>query len=299
MASVTVALSTQQSCPHVTGFWLAHDRGGGLIEGGGWRLGLEVGAIDLLLERNPFEEKGVALEIRLECCQFPERLANPLLPERKRAARLQFPQEASAERNVVNEVPAHAADAMVPVIGNEVAGHAAEDARLTRRRMEIGVGFEVQGGSSCGCAALRPEKGNGQKLEKVVNLLVVVIVLGDLFILGFGVLQKILNEIALLRLGQSLFVPLEDALDVALLRSGDPLENVFFRLADFFQIDPVRVVSFVCLVFGVDNLLNDLLRTLCLRNREPERERERPYPQKACFFLAHLTAFAGQNLTAY
>ena len=203
----------------------------------------------------------------LECCQLPERLADPLLLERKVAALLQFSEDASAERNVVSEVPAHAADAVLPVIGNEVAGHAAEDARFTRRRMEIRGGFKVQGDSRRGCAGLRPEKGDGQKLEKVVNLLIVVIGLGDLFVLGSGVVQKSLNEIALLRLGQSLFVPLEDTLDIALLCAGDPLEKLFFRLADFFQIDPVRVVIFVCCVFGVDHLLNDLLRALCMRNR--------------------------------
>jgi hypothetical protein len=45
---------------------------------------------------------------------------------------------------------------------------------------------------------MRLDKGDGEKLKKVIDLLIVVFILGDLFALGPRVALKSLNEVALL-----------------------------------------------------------------------------------------------------
>ncbi len=88
-------------------------------------------------------------------------------------------------------------------------------------------------------------KANGQKLQQVIGLLIIVIGLRELLFLGFWVVQKSLNEITLPGLGELLAVLLEDALDAALLCGGDPLESVLFRFMNILEIDPVGVVVLV------------------------------------------------------
>ena len=75
-------------------------------------------------------------------------------------------------------------------------------------------------------------------------------------------------------------------------------KNMFFRLVALFQEDPVGVVVLVCCPFGVDGLLDDLLRGLRMHRRE--REREHPDPEKVRLFFAHFsTAFVDQKLRPF
>lgn len=238
------------------------------------------------MERDALEQEGGAFQVYMECRQLPERWADLLLLEREGTAPFQFAEDATAERDLAHEVAAHTDNAMLPVVDDHIAGHATEDARLTRWRMEVRSWRKVQESGGFGCAGLGPNKSNWQKLEQVVDLLIVVIALGDLFSLGPPVMQEVLDEITLLRSGEPLPVPLKDALDIALTCACYPLENLLPRLADLFQVNPLGVVVSVRCVFSVDDLLNDLLRALSVRNGE--REQDCAYPEKTRFFLDHL-----------
>ena len=165
-------------------------------------------------------------------------------------------------------------------------------------------GWKFGAGSKCSevVVAVAPVcvqiKASGRELEQVIDLLIIVIALLDLLLLGSGVVQIFLNEFSLFGLRQLSCVSFQNAFDVALLGGGDPLQNMFFRFIALFQVDPVVVVVLVCCPFGVDRLLDDLLRGLCVQCREPEREY--PDPEKVRLFFAHFsTAFVGQELRAF
>lgn len=276
---------------------LAHDSAGSLVEGNGRRLGFEIGAFIVLLERNALEKKGIPLEVNVDRCQLPERRPNLFLVEREGTVLLQFAENASTEIDVVDQVASHAADAMLLVIGGKVAHHAAEDTRLSCGGMEVWRWFEVQGGCSCGCAGLGPQKCDGQHFEKIIDLLTIVIRFGDLLPLGFGVLQEFSYEIALPGLGKFQAILLEDPPNLALLCVRYPLQDMLFRLVTLFEIGPVGVVRLVCCAFGIDDLLNDLLRVLC--THEAGRERECSHPEKACSSNRHVAARPIRRVTAF
>ena len=63
--------------------------------------------------------------------------------------------------------------------------------------MKVRRGFEVQGSCGRGRPGLRPDKGGRKKLQQIIDLSIVVIVFGDLLVLGVGIMQKFLNQIAL------------------------------------------------------------------------------------------------------
>jgi hypothetical protein len=70
------------------------------------------------------------------------------------------------------------ADAVLVVVGNEIAGGGCEDSGKVRRRMEGGIGHEVQRGLvGCG-AGDGPDKAVGQEAEQLIDLLVVMRVFG-------------------------------------------------------------------------------------------------------------------------
>ncbi len=117
-----------------------------------------------------------------------------------------------------------------------------------------------------------PHKSSGQQLEKVIDLLVVVVCLLDLLVLSPGVAQKSFNELSLPGFREFLGILFEDAFDVAPLCASDPLQNVLFRLIALFQVNPVGVVVLVCDAFDVDRLLDNFLRALCMQLGERERE---------------------------
>ena len=106
--------------------------------------GLKPGALVVLLQRYAFEEQGIAFQVDVDCRQFPNRWADLLLFQSKRAALLQSSQQASAEGDVVHEVTLYFADAVLLVIDHQIAGHAAEYTCLARRRVETWRGFKVQ-----------------------------------------------------------------------------------------------------------------------------------------------------------
>jgi len=53
----------------------------------------------------------------------------------------------------------------------------------------------------------------------------------------------------------------------------------------------------VRLMFGVDDLLNGLLRALSMRNGK--RERKCSYPKVACLFLSHIICLCLQKVTIF
>jgi hypothetical protein len=105
---------------------------------------LEFGTFVVLLKRYAFKQQGVALEVDVDCRQFPNRRPDLLLFEGKRASFLQSSQQPSSEGDIVHEVALDFADAMLLVIDHQVAGHATEDASLAGRRMEVRRGVKVQ-----------------------------------------------------------------------------------------------------------------------------------------------------------
>jgi hypothetical protein len=64
----------------------------------------------------------------------------------------------------------------------------------------------------------------------------------------------------------------QDAVHVAVWGGADPAEKLLFGLDGVVEIDPVRVVVSVLGAFGVDDLLDDLLRGLRVRERKRERQ---------------------------
>ncbi len=97
-----------------------------------------------MLQRYAFEEKGIAFEMDVDCRQFPNRWADLLLFEGKGTAFLQPAQQPPSEGHVMDKVALDFADAVLLVIDDQVAGHAAEDASLARGWMEGWRRFEVQ-----------------------------------------------------------------------------------------------------------------------------------------------------------
>ena len=102
-------------------------------------------------------------------------------------------------------------------------------------------------------------------------------------------MQKFVNNLSLPGLRKLLFVLLQDAVDAAPLRAGDPLQNVFFRLIALFEVNPIGMVVLVCQAFALSYLLYNLLRAL--RMSEENGSASTPIHKRRSFSFGHFNAF--------
>lgn len=251
---------------------LPHDRLRSLIERDAALLLGEAGAVLVLLERDALEEQGRAIEMNVNECELPERRRDLLLLDSKGATLLQATEEAAAEGDVVNEGAVDTDNTVLLVVRDKLAGGCGEDARFMCRRMERGVGHKVQRGlRGCG-AKYRPNKASGQKAKEIVDLLIVVRIFSKLFLLCMSVMDELVDLGKLLRLRELMAILDEDTVHVAVWRRGDPPQEVLLGLGGVVEIDPLRVVALVLGTLGVDDLLDDLLGSLGVRENGRERK---------------------------
>ena len=165
-----------------------------------------------------------------------------------------------------------AADAVLVIVRDENSGGCGENARLVSRRLEAGIGHEVQRGFVRRGFDDGPNKARRQEPEQVIHLLIVVRVFGHLLFLRMRVVEELLDEGQLLGLRKPAAVFHKQAIHVAVRCGRDPLQELLLGFDGVIEIDPLGVVVLIRCALGIDDLLDQLLR--CLRAQEHGGKRE-------------------------
>jgi hypothetical protein len=121
----------------------------------------------------------------------------------------------------MRQVPIGATDAVLLVVSNQIPGGCREDVCLTRRRLEAGIGHEMQRGLLGRGFGDGPDKAFWQKPEDLVYLLQCVRICFDLLLLRALVAEELLDASLLLGLGLLAAILDQDALEVPLLGGSE------------------------------------------------------------------------------